>query len=169
MILHAHSLLYRGLSLPDVVTGKNRDKNNDTYVDDADTWAASLRYGSAATSQVMELIAHGAQQWTNVQDVSGGATAFDKCAVQCLAWQEKLGSLHINMDLPTKISLTDVRGASSTIRRLRANEPNVGLGYSLAPDGNQIEEYKSHRSKVVHVCEAAANMMLTENTAAIML
>ena len=168
-VLYAHAQLYKGLSLPDIVTGKVREKNNDVYVDDADTWASSWRYGSAATTLVSQRITHGAQMWTNAQDVCGGATAFDKCAVQCLSWTEQNGSLSINMDRPPTVLLKDIRGACSKIRRLKANEPNVGLGYSLAPDGNQTGEYNVHRSKVAQVCDTAANMMLTETTAAVML
>ena len=168
-ILEAHSSLYSGLSLPSVSTMAYRSKNNDVYVDDADTWASSCSVGPDATTEVLTHIANGAQHWTNCQDVCAGATAFDKCIVQCLAWKAVKQSLVIDMEVPINITLCDIKGAASTIKQLRANEPNVGLGFHLAPDGNQLEEFRSYLNKIRLVCAATTSMHLTHADTRVML
>ena len=53
--------------------------------------------------------------------------------------------------------LVDAKGAPSKITMLRPSESNKGLGYHMAVDGNQREEFATRSTKVEHTCVAAEN------------
>lgn len=98
---------------------------------------------------------------TDLNKVSGGSTAFHKCACQVLMWKSNGVTLEINKDLgDLGMVLVDAKGAPSKITMLKPSEPNKGLGYNMAMDANQMIEYESWTGKIEHMCIAAETSRL---------
>ena len=55
------------------------------------------------------------------------------------------------------MTLHDIKGARTKIKFLPANQPNQGLGFNLAPDGQQTHELKARITKIKHMCSAAVS------------
>ena len=97
------------------------------------------------TAQILE---QNAQQWVNLVETSGGIMAFHKCLWQivsyyaCNGWMLMRSHTQINYEM----ILRNGEGQTSKIKLKSANEPNKGLGYLIAPTGDQTPEYK-HRLK----------------------
>ena len=170
ILLLAHSQVYEGIDLPSVV-GKEKGikKNNDGYVDDVDTWSGKLGWGREVADEVMHKLKGGAQSWSDIQDVVAASTAFHKCMCQVLAHIAKNGSLVIDYDYTFDMHLHDVKGATTKIQFKPPNEPNQGLGFNIAPDGNQKHEFNSRIEKIRHMCKAAVSMHLSQREAHTML
>jgi hypothetical protein len=160
-IMDAHGTLYNGVDLPSPVSGPSIRKINNGYVDDVNTFAASMEVGLLAEEQVMYSLERGAQSLTDLNDTSGGATAFHKCATQLLGWRSDGRRLVIRESSELKIKLTDVKGASSYILNLQANEANKGLGYYMAIDANQATEFTERMGKVAQICQGAKSSSLS--------
>ena len=165
-LLAAHGKLYEGIDLPSVC-GKDKGikKNNDAYVDDVDTWAGSLSNGRDAADEVMFHLMDGAQKWSDVQDVVAASTAFHKCMVQILSHVAVNGSMVIDYEYRSDVTLSDIKGAATTIKFLTPREPNEGLGFNIAPDGNQRHEFKKRLGKIKHMCMAAVSIFLSQREA----
>ena len=168
-LLRAHQQLAPGLELPSVCGATAIKRNNAGYVDDVDTMTSSMDYGDAAAEEAMCKLTVSAQKWSNIQDVVAASTAFHKCAAQILTYRPKNGSLEINYDYKYSIKLQDSVGAETEIKLLRADMPNVGLGFSQCPDGNMKHEFAAREQKIQHMCKAAVSMYLSQREAHTML
>jgi len=169
IILFAHALLYTGLNLPSVVGKKGIEKNNDAYADDVDTWASYMDYGRIESNSLMSRLTTGVQKWSNLQDVAASSTAFHKYTTQLLGYINERSSLVIDYDFEFDMSLLDIKGAKTQIKLISAIDPNFGLGFSLAPDGNQQHECTRRMTKIRHMCKATVSTHLTQHEAFIML
>jgi hypothetical protein len=137
-IMDAHATLYAGICLESPVPGLPIRKRNDGYFDDVNTLVASMEVGVLAEEYTMYQLGKGAQTLTELNETSGGATAFHKCATQVLSWRSNGKKLAINYEFDGKLSLKDNMGAVSSIKNLRADEANTGLGYHMAVDANKL-------------------------------
>ena len=154
-----------GMHLPSVAGKAGIKRNNDAYVDDVDTYAASMENSPGTAEDVMTTLTSGAQKWTNVQDVVAASTAFHKCITQVLSWKERKGSLEVDYDYKYAMELLDSKGARSSIKFAPPNLPNKGLGFHIAMDGNLTHELKERKKKIIHTCKAAVGMQLKQKTA----
>ena len=164
-LLTAHSFLYNGIHLPGVNGKTGIKRNNDAYVDDVDTYAASMENKPGTAEDVMTTLTCGAQKWTNIQDVVAASTAFHKCLTQILSWKERKGTLEVDYDFNFKMELLDSKGAKSSIQFAPPNKPNKGLGFHIAMDGNLQHELIERKKKITHTCRAAAGMQLNQKAA----
>ena len=166
VLLLAHSLRYIGINLLGVAGGKGIKKNNDAYIDDVDTWAGSMCCGRNAVDNTMRHLAMGAQSWLDLQDVVAASTAFHKCIVQTVVYVVVKGSLEItyNYNYSYDMELSDIKGAWTKIKYLKADQPNIRLGFHLAPDGNMDkvgDMCKAALSISMHLSQTEAHTMLT--------
>ena len=161
IIFDAHAKLYGGMTLPGATPGPGISKRNDGYVDDVNTWAGMLRRDLDTVEQVTYQLQKGSQSLTDLNETSGGSTAFHKCAVQLLRWKQGRRTLEINYDMDYPgIRLVDAKNAPSEIAKLRPNEANKGLGYHLAIDADPTTDLRFRTGKISHTCNGAQSARL---------
>eukprot|EP00956_Cyclotella_meneghiniana_P033092 scaffold93176_cov89-Cyclotella_meneghiniana.AAC.1 len=159
--LDAHAKLFPELVLPSPGGGRAIRKRNDGYVDDVNTWAGKIERDLGDVEEVMYDLQVRAQGLTDLNEVSGGSTAFHKCACQLLSWRSTGKTLEINYDMEgVGMVLTDAKGAASKIRMLSPSGTNKGLGYFQAVDANQKVEYEERMGKIKKTCSAANSARL---------
>jgi hypothetical protein len=93
-------------------------KQNDGYVDDVNTWAASMEWDSDAVEHTLYILNEGAQSLTNLNEVGGGSTAFHKCACLLLSWIFNGKRLLIDYEREGTITLLDNKGTPSKTTQL---------------------------------------------------
>jgi len=128
-----------------------------------------MEYGSIESHSVMCRLTTVSQKWSNLQDVAAASTVFHKYTTQLLGHANVGSSLKIDYAFEFDMDLLDIKGAQTQIKLASANELNVGLGFSLAPDGNQQHEYARRREKIQHICKAAVAMHLRQHKAFILM
>ena len=72
--------------------------------------------------------------------VLGGSIAFHKCIWKVIGWDYKVSPPRMKEKSNYKIELTDREGMKAEIQQLPKDQPNIGLGCRLTPDGNQMHE-----------------------------
>ena len=152
IVLNAHATMYAGIALPSPIPNLEIRKRNDGYVDDVNTWAASMEWDNEAVEYVLNTLNEGAQILTNLNEVGGGSTAFHKCACILMSWTFNGKRLVIDYEREGTITLLDNKGAPSKITQLRPNEGNAGLGYMMAVDASQTDEHSNRLTKVTDIC-----------------
>ena len=136
ILLFSHAILYPGIVLPSVIGKTGIKKNNDAYADDVDTWAESMDYGQVELHSVMCKLIEGDQKWSNIQDVAAAPIVFHKCITQILGHIVVALSLVIDYEFEFEMDLLDIKRAHMWIPLVSPDQPNEGLGFCLAPDGN---------------------------------
>jgi hypothetical protein len=152
IVLDAHASLYEGIELSSPFPGPIIKKRNDGYVDDVNTWAANMQCDSDVVDYVIYRLNKGSQLLADLNEVGGGSTAFHKCASSLLAWVSNGKKLVIDYEKECKLMLQDNKGASSCIKQLKPNQGNAGLGYVMAADASQEDEFANRKSKIEHIC-----------------
>jgi hypothetical protein len=155
IVLNAHATMYDGITLPSPTSELEISKRNDGYVDDVNTWAASMEWDSEAIEHVLYMLNKGAQSLTDLNEVGGGSTAFHKCACLFMSWIFNGKRLVIDYEQEGTRTLLDNKGAPSRITQLRPDQGNAGLGYNMAVDASQDDEYSSRLAKVTDICTRA--------------
>ena len=56
----------------------------------------------------------------------------------------------------------DVKGARARVDYLPPTKPNVGLGYLLCPNGNQLPQFDTLYDSIGKLCNSVAMAHLTE-------
>ena len=69
-----------------------------------------------------------------------------------IAWELSARHLSLVCSTPTTLIMRDCHCSLSTIQVLSQSQPNVGLGFCLCPDGNQLPHYRQTYKGVVHLC-----------------
>eukprot|EP00956_Cyclotella_meneghiniana_P006230 scaffold8106_cov56-Cyclotella_meneghiniana.AAC.2 len=123
--MNAHATLFPEMVLPSPASERAIKKRNDGYVYDVNTWAGEMDLDLGVEESVMYDLQERAQGLTNLNEVSGGSTAFHKCACQILMWKSNGVTLEINEEIgDLSMVLVDARGAPPKITMLRPSEPN---------------------------------------------
>jgi hypothetical protein len=161
IVLDAHESMYEGITLPSPSVPRAIKKRNDGYVDDVNTWAASMECDGNATDHTIYLLNKGSQSLTDLNEVGGGSTAFHKSVSQLLAWKSNGRFLEIDYDRVGEVILQDNKGAPSKIAQLRPDKGNAGLGYMMAVDASQRDEFENRKSKIFQICVGAQSSRLS--------
>jgi hypothetical protein len=159
--MDAHKSMYGGVELPSPVLGPCIRKINNGYVEDVNTFSASMETGLLAEEDTFYRLERRAQSLTDLNDTSGGATAFHKCATQLLSWRSDGKRLVINDNSELKIKLKDVNGATSYITSLGPQVANKGLGYFMAVNASQETEFSERKGKIMFICQGAQSASLS--------
>jgi hypothetical protein len=96
-----------------------------------------------------------------LNEVGGGSTAFHKSVSQLLAWKSNGRFLEIDYDRVGEVILQDNKGAPSKIAQLRPDKGNAGLGYMMAVDASQRDEFENRKSKIFQICVGAQSSRLS--------
>eukprot|EP00956_Cyclotella_meneghiniana_P029777 scaffold73268_cov96-Cyclotella_meneghiniana.AAC.1 len=74
--MNAHATLFPEMVLPSPTNDRAIKKRNDGYVDDVNTWAGEMNLDFGVEESVMYDLQQRAQGLTDLNEVSGGSTAF---------------------------------------------------------------------------------------------
>ena len=96
--------------------------------------------GETAEERAIRSLQEKAQLWEKLIAVLAGSIAFNKCIWQVIVWDYKVSPPMMKEKSNYKIELTDREGMKTEIQQLPKDQPNVGLGCRLAPDGNKMHE-----------------------------
>ena len=129
-----------------LLEGGDVSRRADKYVDDADTWAGSILTEHKTPHTVIADLQYNSQTWSDISDAVFQAVAHVKYVVSLLSHKEVKGRQDIDYGGTYDTELEVYQGAKTNIQYAKPNEPNIGLGYRQAPDGNQDHEFK-HRLK----------------------
>ena len=120
--------MHTGVVLPNADGSRRIKKNNDAFVDDTDGVASKKKRthveSAAATVAHLQL---GAQLWFILICGTGGLVAFHK-SFWMMAQHEDTCPPRLKRTPDGEIKLKDDHEAISTIKKLRSDEPNTGLG-----------------------------------------
>jgi hypothetical protein len=162
-MLRAHKARTYGLT----ITSPNRDRSikhhSVAFADDTEGQVSCDTNEHTSIPRIVKQLQHSGQTWSNLTSIFGGLITLHKCHWHLLQWEEVDGNLVLRRDTPEKVILHDGKGASSTIKYLPPNEPNVGLGFHLCPDGNQAHHFNFIRSAIRKLCKSSMTAYLTED------
>eukprot|EP01082_Thalassiosira_pseudonana_P005722 g5250.t1 g5250 contig2:87008-89119(+) len=152
-LLKVHQSLCTGLHITNPDRTREMKRNNTAFVDDTDGWASAEAGSTTPIQEVVDRLQYNGQVWNDLTNITGGSIAFHKCKWQLLAWEVVRGELRIVKSTDQRIVLKDNKGGMAVIDFLGPDQPNVGLGYRLCPDGNQIHQLKFVKDAMKEICE----------------
>ena len=91
-------------------------EEQNAYIDEVDTYAASMSNVTKAAACIMEKLQKGTQKHSNVQYVVTASTEFHKCLVQILSYITMHRLLQVSYNFTHSIHCADVKGAQSLIK-----------------------------------------------------
>jgi hypothetical protein len=106
-----------------------------------------------------------AQGWNDVNNLTGGSLAYHKTKWQMIAWEETGSTKQLLRTTTQKLRIKDWTGAPTTITFGPSDEPNVGLGFHLCPNGNQHHQFEHTHDAIHKLCKTVAMANLTEQEA----
>jgi ribonuclease HI len=169
-ILSVHRRLCSGVTLRHAANDETSERYADSYVDDTDVYAGhdgpetfpeitdDMDPRTEEDEEVQMTVFNlqkASQAMTNLINYLGHSMAFHKCLWQLSAWKQKDGRAvqREHEESHGEIILEDHNGVKSKIKRMKHTEPNEGLGFLIAPTGNQEPEY-TKRLKQARECMA---------------
>jgi hypothetical protein len=159
-MLKAHKALAAGLHLTNPTGTHSICHHSISFADDTDN---HVSVPSNSNDPITEAVLAGedsAQTWSNLVDICGGLITLHKCNWQLIAWDDRM-EMVTNPHLT--VTLLNTHGTPSNIKFLPPNRPNVGLGFLLCPDGNQLPQYESLHNAINTLCGKIVSSFLRED------
>ena len=167
VLMSAHESIAPGLHMDSCTKERSIKRNNAGYVDDNDGHV-SAEHDTPPEQQesvIKERLQRSGQIWNDLFDISGGSLALHKINWRMIAWEAINGELKIVRATEEVLILEDGKGAFSVIDFQSPDQPNVGLGYRLCPDGNQKHQHKVVKSALKALCGKVSSAHITEREA----
>lgn len=164
-MLKAHKEMTNGLYITSPSMKREIKHSSVAFADDTDGQESRPTEEEDAISTVIRNLEHSAQTWSNLVQICGGLIALHKCNWQLIAWEFQAGRLQLVHSTQERMVLDDGNGCYSVIDFLPPNQPNVGLGYRLCPDGSQKHHFAAVLEAVKTLCRGAIGTYLTESEA----
>ena len=161
-MLKAHKQLSDGLYIPNPTGTRAIAHHNISFADDTDNHTS---VDSAGPNPIITAVKQGersAQTWGRLVDICGGLIALHKCFWQLIAWDDKSGRMDMVTDPNTVLLLRNTNNTPTIIQYLPPNEPNVGLGFHICPDGNQLPQFLSLKTSIQTLCGRIESSFLNE-------
>ncbi len=162
-LLRAHSRLTNGLTLHNPTGTRAIQHHSISFADDTDQHTNTDTSQPNAITEVLQKLEHSAQTWNNLIAIPGGLLAYHKCNWQLMAWDTSSGYMDLIHDTDKTLTIHDGKGASARIDYIPPDQPNVGLGYLLCPDGNQEPQFNTALGAVLRICENVTRAHMTES------
>ncbi len=162
-MLKAHNALNNGVHINSPNMQREIRHSSVAFADDTDGQESRPTEDDNAISTVISNLQHSAQTWSNLVQICGGLIALHKCNWQLIAWENHNGVLRLVTSTDETLVMADGKGASATIDFLPPNQPNIGLGYRLCPDGSQTHHFQAIQKAVTAFCHKAMGAHLTES------
>jgi hypothetical protein len=161
-MLKAHKALTHGVQLYSPNMQREIQHSSVAFADDTDGQESIPTEEEDAILKVTRQLQHSAQTWSNLVQICGGLIALHKCNWQLIAWESRAGILHMVTTTNGELTMDDGKGASAIIDYLPPNQPNIGLGYRLCPDGSQDHHFQATLEAITALCNKATGAHLTE-------
>jgi hypothetical protein len=162
IMLKAHKSLSYGVDIISPGLHRSMQHHSIAFADDTDGQVSSEMSDKVSIPRIVRRLQHSGQTWNDITKICGGLIAHHKCFWQLLAWENIKGHLLPAAATTEQLLLYDGKGAYAEIQYLPADEPNIGLGFSICPTGNQLPHLESTTTKIRELCVAATGAHLTE-------
>ena len=163
VLLRAHQRLTTGLFLRNPTGSKTIKHHSVSFADDTDQHTNEDTASPDCIDKVVGNLEHSAQTWNNLITIPGGLLAYHKCNWQLIAWDSTSGHMELTYNTDHVIRIRDGKGAVATIDFLPPDQPNVGLGYLLCPDGNQEPQFRMTVEAMQKIGTSVASSSLSES------
>ena len=161
-MLKAHRALTYGVNIASPGMHRSIQHNSVAFADDTDGQVSSDTTEDMLLTRVVRRLQHSGQTWNNLTNICGGLIAHHKCMWQLLAWTVVSGHLQPIQQPEEVLILQDGKGAHAIIDYVPPDKPNVGLGFRLCPDGNQLPHFEATLASIHRLCRSAASAHMTE-------
>ena len=135
---------------------------NISFADDTDAQTSQPPGASDPIPAVVCDLQHGAQVWNCLVQICGGQLALHKCNWTLIAWELIQGRLQLVLSTTERLIMADGNGSFATIEFLPPDQPNVGLGYRICPNGSQLTHYEATLLALTTLCRKCMSSHLTE-------
>ena len=162
VMLRAHKSLTYGVLIKSPGMHRSIQHHSVAFADDTDGHVASKTGENLSIPRMVRRLQHSGQTWNDLTNICGGALAHHKCFWQMLFWENDRGHLRPAKEMHEQLVLLDGKGAHSVIQYVPPNRPNVGLGFNLCLDGNQLPHFQATLQKIQILCRSAAASHLSE-------
>jgi hypothetical protein len=164
-MLKAHNSLVAGVQIHSPNMQREIKHSSVAFADDTDGQESRPTEDDDAISRVIQNLGHSAQTWSNIVQICGGLVALHKCNWQLIAWETNSGRLKMVTTTTEVLQMDDGKGSSATIDFIPPDQPNVGLGYRLCPDGSQTHHFQATLEAITTLCQKASGAYLKEDEA----
>ena len=82
-----------------------------------------------------------------------------------VCWEIRSGIKTLRETIPHQLIINDWMGASTTIAYGKTNEPIIGLGFHLCPNGDQRHQYNHTHDTIKTLCSNVSLANLNEREA----
>ena len=161
-LLKAHTSLTDGLHITSPNLLRSIDRHALSFANDTDSQVSSPPTTPDPVPQVVKLLQQNAQTWSNLVQICGGLIALHKCSWQLLAWELDNGGLRLVNSTTEQLVMDDGHGSFAIIEFLPPDQPNVGLGFRLCPNGSQRHHYEATQDALRAICQTSRGAHLTE-------
>jgi len=163
--IQAHKSYTPGLTLESPTLKRKIHHHNIAYVDDADGHVSADYNSTNPTEEATTKMNLSAQGWNDVNNLTGGSLAYHKTKWQMIAWEE-VGSIKKLVRTTTQqLRIKDWTGAPTTINYGPTDEPNIGLGFHLCPNGDQSHQFNHTHNAIQNLCKNVTIANLSEREA----
>lgn len=163
--MKAHKMLAPGLTIQGANPARRIEHHNVATVDDTDGHASGDPLADDVQQDIAQKVQRSGQIWNNVIELCGALPALHKTNWQMSTWQARAGQLEMIRATDEEVRLSDGKGGHAVIPYKRPDQPNVGLGFHLCPDGNQEPHHKETVKAITGVCNSCVGAHLTEDEA----
>lgn len=164
-MLKAHDSLVSGLQIHSPNMDRMIRHSSVAFADDTDGQESCPTEEDDAMRRVVQQLRHSAQTWSNIVQICGGLIALHKCNWQLIAWEINAGRIKMVTSTEEQLAMNDGKGSEAIIEYLPPDQPNVGLGYRICPDGSQTHHFQATLDAVTTLCHQAEGAYLTESEA----
>ena len=162
VMLRAHKSLTYGVQIDSPGMHRSIQHHSVAFADDTDGQVSSDTVDNISIPRLVRRLQHSGQTWNNLANICGGALAHHKCFWQMLYWESDEGHLPPSNEMKEQLVLLDGKGAHTVITYIPPNEPNVGLGFNLCLDGNQLPHFRATLQKIQVLCRSVVTAYLSE-------
>ena len=160
-LLKTHRTLTTGLHIRNPLLTRAIAHHAVSFADDTDSQESLPPGDPDPIPTVVQSLQHNAQVWSNLVQMCGGLIALHKCNWQLIAWEYNRGKLHMVTSTDERVIMEDGHGTYAVIDFLPPDQPNVGLGFRICPNGSQLHHYQATRDALRQVCRAARGAHLS--------
>jgi hypothetical protein len=162
-MLSAFSNLAQGLHISSPSLGCAITHRNISFADDTDAQNSQPPGATDPIPAVVRDLQHGAKVWNCLVQICGGQLALHKCNWTLIAWEFIQGKLQMVSSTTERLIMADGNGSFATIEFLPPDQPNIGLGYRICPNGSQLPHYEATLSALTTLCRKCMSSHLTED------
>lgn len=162
-MLRAHTAMTNGLCIPSPCVTRSIQHHSTAFADDTDGQESCPLSAPHPIHTVVQNLQRSAQIWSNLVQICSGLIALHKCNWQLIAWEYIQGKLKLVTSVEDKLVLEDGHGTYAVIDYLPPDQPNVGLGYRICPNGSQAPHFKATQEALLQICRTCRGAHLTEH------